>query len=59
MIVLETVRRADETVLQVVPESENSDCGDRQYRNISGIRLCRGAARSDATVEMRINYEPS
>ena len=47
MIVLVAVRRADETVLQVVPESENSDCGDRQYRNISGLRLCRGAARSD------------
>ena len=57
MIVLETVRRADEAALQVVPESENSDCGDCQYRNISGVRLCRGAARSDATVEMRINYE--
>jgi hypothetical protein len=27
---------------------------DRQYRNILGVRLCRGAARSDATVEMRM-----
>jgi hypothetical protein len=55
MIVLETVRRADEAALQVVPESENSDCGTRQYRNISGIRLRRGAARIGGTVEMRIN----
>jgi len=27
---------------------------DRQYRNILGVRLRRVAARSDATVEMRM-----
>jgi hypothetical protein len=54
MIILETKGGADEAVLQVVLESENHDHRDCQYRNIPGVRLCRGAARSGPTVEMKI-----
>jgi hypothetical protein len=54
MIILETKGGADEPVLQVVLESENHGHRDRQYRNILGVRLCRGAARSGPPVEMNI-----
>jgi hypothetical protein len=54
MILLETKGGADEPVLQVVLESENHDDRDRQYRNILGVRLCRGAARIGPTVEMKM-----
>jgi hypothetical protein len=52
-----TVNRADEVPLQVVPEAKILIVQTASTGIFSGVRLCHGAVRSDATIEMRINYE--